>query len=94
MIRIAQILPGTIAEELQLEVGSRIVRTDGDPVRDTIVHRSVEAESQFEVGIHSAEGGAAMIGEIERDPGALMSVVPMPARGMADRESIGILAWR
>ena len=36
MVRIQQILPGTIADELSLEIGSRVVRINGEPVRDSI----------------------------------------------------------
>ena len=36
MVRIAQIEAGSIAEELHLEIGSRIVRINGHRVRDGI----------------------------------------------------------
>lgn len=78
MIRIAEIEPGTIAEELQLEIGSRIIRINGDPVRDTIDYRFLEADGYLEVEIAPAEGGASTIYEIEKDPGERLGVVPAP----------------
>mgnify|MGYP002624672495 CR=1 FL=1 len=36
MVRIAEIEAGSIAEELNLEIGSRVVRINGERVRDGI----------------------------------------------------------
>jgi putative radical SAM enzyme (TIGR03279 family) len=76
MIRIAEILPGTIAAELQLEIGSRIIRINGEPVRDTIDFRFLEADGTLEVEIAPAAGGLAEIYEIEKDPGEALGVIP------------------
>lgn len=76
MVRIAQILPGTIAEELELEIGSRIVRINGEPVRDTIDFRFMEVDSELEVEIRSADGAEAAIYEIEKDAGEALGIVP------------------
>lgn len=76
MIRIAEILPGTIAAELELEIGSRIIRINGEPVRDTIDFRFLEADGTLEVEIRSATDGATEIYEIEKDPGEALGVIP------------------
>ncbi|HEX7051009.1 MAG TPA: DUF512 domain-containing protein [Longimicrobiales bacterium] len=78
MVRIAEVLPGTIAEELRLEIGSRIVRINGEPVRDTIDFRFFEAESRVELEVVPADGGRATIYEIEKDPEDGLGVVPAP----------------
>jgi putative radical SAM enzyme (TIGR03279 family) len=78
MIRIAEILPETIAAELELEIGSRIIRINGEPVRDTIDFRFLEADGTLEVEIVSADGGQAAIYEIEKDPGEALGVIPAP----------------
>jgi putative radical SAM enzyme (TIGR03279 family) len=78
MIRIAAVLPGTIAEELRLEIGSRIVRINGEAVRDTIDFRFLEADGSIEVEVVAADGGAASIYDIEKDPGEALGVVPAP----------------
>jgi putative radical SAM enzyme (TIGR03279 family) len=76
MIRIAEILPGTIAAELELEIGSRIIRINGEPVRDTIDFRFLEADGTLEVEITPAAGGSTEIYEIEKDPGEELGVIP------------------
>lgn len=78
MVRISAVLPGTIAEELELEIGSRIVRINGEPVRDTIDFRFLEAEPFVEMEVRPASGGEATIYEIEKDPGESLGIVPAP----------------
>jgi len=78
MVRIQEIMPGSIAEELRLEIGSRVVRINGAPVRDGIDFRFLEAEPTVEVEIAPAEGGLATLYEIEKDAGEALGVVPAP----------------
>lgn len=78
MVRIAEILPGTIAEELQLEIGSRIVRINSEPVRDTIDFRFLESDALLELEVRPACGGEAVIYEIDKDPGEALGIVPAP----------------
>lgn len=78
MVRIAEVLPGTIAEELDLEIGSRIIRINSEPVRDTIDFRFLEADGFLEVEIAPAAGGGPIIYEIEKDPGEPLGVIPAP----------------
>lgn len=77
MVRIAEILPDSIADELHLRIGSRIVRINGEPVRDTIDLRFMEAEGRMEVEVHDV-AGSAVIYEIDKDAGEGLGVVPAP----------------
>ena len=76
MVRIQQILPGTIADELSLEIGSRVVRINGEPVRDSIDFRFLEADADIEVEVVAADGGVATLYEIEKDAGESLGIVP------------------
>lgn len=78
MVRIAEVLPGSIAEELELAVGSRIVRINGAPVRDAIDFRFLEAEPVLEVEVAPAAGGASVVYEIEKEPEDSLGIVPAP----------------
>ncbi|NJD09823.1 MAG: hypothetical protein FIB01_05050, partial [Gemmatimonadetes bacterium] len=69
MVRIADILPGSIADELALEIGSRVVRINGAAVRDTLDFRFLEADGELEVEIAPADGGPAVLYEIEKEAG-------------------------
>ena len=77
MVKIAQVLPGSIAEELQLEIGSRIVRINGELVRDVIDYRFLESDAQLEVEI-AAPSGDAVIYEIEKDAGETLGLITAP----------------
>jgi putative radical SAM enzyme (TIGR03279 family) len=75
MVRIAQVLPGTIAEELRLEIGSRVVRINGTAVRDGIDFRFLEPDALVELEI--ADGaGESTVYEIEKDAGEALGIVP------------------
>jgi putative radical SAM enzyme (TIGR03279 family) len=77
MVRIAEVLPESIAEELQLEIGSRIVRINGEAVRDGIDFRFLEAEPRLEVEL-ATEAGERFIFEIEKDAAEPLGIVPAP----------------
>ncbi len=78
MVRIAEIAPGSIAEALELEIGSRIVRINGELVRDGIDFRFLEAESLLELEVYSPAAGSTTIYEIEKDAGEPLGVRPAP----------------
>ncbi|HUH13272.1 MAG TPA: DUF512 domain-containing protein [Longimicrobiales bacterium] len=78
MIRIDAIQPGSIAEALELAIGSRVIRINGEPVRDGIDFRFLEAESVLEVEVAPADADAAVVYEIEKDAGEPLGVVPAP----------------
>jgi putative radical SAM enzyme (TIGR03279 family) len=77
MVKIAQVAPGSIAEELQLEIGSRIVRINGELVRDVIDYRFLEADALLEVEV-STPAGESVIYEIEKDAGEGLGVLAAP----------------
>jgi putative radical SAM enzyme (TIGR03279 family) len=78
MVRIQQILPGTIADELSLEIGSRVVRINGEPVRDSIDFRFLETDETIEVEVIPALGGLPVLYDIEKDAGESLGIVPAP----------------
>src|SRR5512135_1301376 len=76
MVRIAEILPGSIADELALEIGSRVVRINGTAVRDALDFRFLEVDGELEVEIAPAAGGEPVVYEIEKDAGETLGIVP------------------
>ena len=77
MVRIAEVLPGSIAEELRLRIGSRIVRINGEPVRDVIDFRFLEAEGRVELEV-GEQSGERVLYDIEKDAGEGLGVIPAP----------------
>ena len=77
MVRIAALQSESIADELELEIGSRIVRINGQPIRDAIDFRFLEAESALELELHTATG-EAVIYDIEKDAGEGLGIVLEP----------------
>ncbi len=75
MVRIAEIVTGTIADELALEIGSRVVRINGTMVRDAIDYRFLEAEGYLELEVASACGERTLY-EIEKDEGEPLGIIP------------------
>ncbi len=78
MVRIAETLPGGIADELQLEIGTRIIRINGDRVRDTIDFRFREVDASIEVEILGPGDDEPTILEIEKPAGETLGIVPAP----------------
>lgn len=77
MVRIAEILPESIADELHLRIGSRIVRINGERVRDTIDLRFMEAEGRLELEVHDP-AGQGVIYEIAKEESEGLGVIPAP----------------
>ncbi len=77
MVHIAEIQPGSIAEELELRIGSRIVRINGDIVRDTIDFRFMEADGRLEVEVQDPDGDGALY-DIEKPASESLGVIPGP----------------
>jgi putative radical SAM enzyme (TIGR03279 family) len=75
MVRIAQIVPDSIASDLRLEIGSRIVRINGELVRDAIDYRFLEVDGTVELEVSSA-GCGSTIYEIEKEAGEPLGIVP------------------
>jgi putative radical SAM enzyme (TIGR03279 family) len=77
LVRIAGIEAGSIAEELQLEIGTRIVRINGQRVRDGIDLTFLLADTELKVELVSPQGTAELV-EIEREPGEAVGILPAP----------------
>ena len=77
MIRIAEIEAGSIAEELNLEIGTRVVRINGEHVRDGIDLTFLLADTEIELETVSP-AGETVIYEIERAPGNAIGIIPAP----------------
>lgn len=77
MVRIAEIEAGSIADELNLEIGSRVVRINGERVRDGIDLTYLLSDTDVELETVTP-GGDTVIYEIEREPGDPVGIVPAP----------------
>ncbi len=77
MVRIAEIESGSIAEELQLEIGTRIVRINGHRVRDGIDLTFLLADPDLTLETVSPDGQEVSF-EIHRDAGEGVGIVPAP----------------
>ena len=79
MIRIAHVEPGSIAEELELQIGTRIIRINGERVRDTIDLTFLLAEPELEVETVDPDGIPTIL-ELELDPGETLGIIPAADR--------------
>jgi putative radical SAM enzyme (TIGR03279 family) len=77
VIRIAEIEAGSIAEELNLEIGTRVVRINGEHVRDGIDLTFLLADTEIELETVSP-AGETLFYEIEREPGNAIGIIPAP----------------
>jgi putative radical SAM enzyme (TIGR03279 family) len=77
VVRIAEIESGSIADELSLEIGSRVVRINGERVRDGIDLTFLLSDTEVELETVSP-AGETVIYEIEREPGDPIGIVPAP----------------
>ena len=77
MVRIAAIESGSIAEELELEIGTRIVRINGERVRDGIDLTFLLADPEIELETVTP-AGETVVYEVARDPGEPLGIVPAP----------------
>ena len=77
MVRIAQVEADSIADELCLEIGTRIVRINGQRVRDGIDLTLLLADSSLELETVAPDGDTVFY-EIEREPGEPVGIVPVP----------------
>ncbi len=77
MVRIAEIEDGSIADELSLEIGSRVVRINGERVRDGIDLTFLLSDTELELETVNPDG-ETVIYDIEREPGEPIGIVPAP----------------
>ena len=75
MIRIGEIGPGSIAEALELRIGTRILTVNGERVMDGLdfVFRTADEEIELEA---VEPGGGRVVYEISRDPSEPLGIVP------------------
>lgn len=77
MVRITGIQQGTIADELGLEIGTRIVRINGQHVRDAIDLQFLLADERLE--IETVRGsGEMVVYDVDRDLEDSFGIVPGP----------------
>ncbi len=77
MVRIAAIESGSIAEELHLSIGTRIVRINGERVRDAIDFTFLQADAELEIQTVDPYGVRTVL-EILREPGDSLGILPEP----------------
>ncbi len=77
MVRIAEIEAGSIADELNLEIGSRVVRINGARVRDGIDLTFLLSDTEVELETVTPDG-ETIVYEIEREAGDPIGIVPEP----------------
>lgn len=77
MVRIAEIGEGSIAEALELRIGTRILTVNGARVRDGIDFAFLTAEDDLELEVVDPQG-TAFVCEISRDPSESLGIVPAP----------------
>jgi putative radical SAM enzyme (TIGR03279 family) len=77
VVRIAEIEQGSIADELNLEIGSRVVRINGERVRDGIDLTFLLAHTEVELETVSPDG-ETVVYDIEREPGSSIGIIPAP----------------
>jgi putative radical SAM enzyme (TIGR03279 family) len=77
LVRIAEIESGSVAEDLHLEIGTRIIRINGQRVRDGIDLIFLLADTKLELETVDAAGQPALY-DIEREAGESIGIVPAP----------------
>ena len=77
LVRIAEIESGSIAEDLHLEIGTRIIRINGQRVRDGIDLTFLLADTTLELETVGPEGEPAVY-DIVREPGESVGIIPAP----------------
>ncbi len=77
MVRIVEVQSGSVAEELEIEIGTRIVRINGERVRDGIDFTFLVADPELTLEAVAPDGTPLRL-EVERDPGEVMGLVPAP----------------
>ena len=77
LVRIAEIESGSVAEDLHLEIGTRIIRINGQRVRDGIDFTFLLADTKLELETVDAEGQPALY-DIEREAGESIGIIPAP----------------
>jgi putative radical SAM enzyme (TIGR03279 family) len=77
VVRIAEIEAGSIADELNLEIGTRVVRINGERIRDGIDLTFLLSDTDVELETMNL-AGETVIYDIEREPGEPIGIIPAP----------------
>ncbi len=77
MVRIGEIGAGSIAEALELRIGTRVLAVNGEPVRDSLDFAFLAAENELEIEA-IAPDGKPVVYDISRDPSESLGIVPAP----------------
>ncbi len=75
MVRIGEIGAGSIAEALELRIGTRILKVNGERVRDSIDFHFLTADEELAIEAVEADG-TPILCEISRDPAESLGIVP------------------
>lgn len=81
-LTIDRIMPGSIAEELELQPGDRLVAVNGHQLRDVIDYNFYAADDELELQVEKADGELWEL-EVEREEGEPLGLsfqAPVPAR--------------
>lgn len=77
LVRIAEIESGSVAEDLHLEIGTRIIRINGQRVRDGIDLTFLLADTTLELETLGPEGEPVLY-DIVKEPGESVGIIPAP----------------
>ena len=75
MVRIGEIGKGSVADALELRIGTRILRVNGERVRDSLDFMFRTAEEEIELEAVGPDGNHVVY-EIFRDPAETLGIVP------------------
>lgn len=81
-LTIDRVMTGSIAEELELEPGDRLLSVNGHPLRDVIDYNYFASDEELELEVEKADGELWEL-EVERDEGEPLGLsfqAPVPAR--------------
>ncbi|MBU5615370.1 DUF512 domain-containing protein [Geomonas azotofigens] len=81
-LTIDKVMPGSIAEEFELEPGDRLLSVNGHPLRDVIDYNYFTADDELELEVEKADGELWEL-EVEREEGEPLGIsfqAPAPAR--------------
>jgi putative radical SAM enzyme (TIGR03279 family) len=77
MIRVEKVRGGSIAAELEIAIGSRLLRLNGQALRDALDLQYLEAAEFVELDVETPEG-ERLVYEIEKDASESLGLVPEP----------------
>jgi putative radical SAM enzyme (TIGR03279 family) len=77
MIRIAHVVPGTIAAELGLPIGLALLSINGHPLRDGLDLLYYQADEALLIDTETADGEPLLL-DIEKEPDEPLGIVPEP----------------